>query len=165
MLLESSRSLVAAVGFHPRGGCTLEMAEAICIAAHVRASGEAKFFTPSPEQPNQLSLEQWVGVPARALWTHVPLARGRGGDPAPLRAGAAGSRGHAAVFLSRCPQPPPLTWGSWIPALPGTDPCACPQEDARRLQAYRTGQNPASSTLSKCLSLSGIDCFPDADGE
>ncbi|XP_037738787.1 rho guanine nucleotide exchange factor 2 isoform X2 [Chelonia mydas] len=37
------------------------------------------------------------------------------------------------------------------------------QEDARRLQAYRTGQNPASSTLSKCLSLSGIDCFPDAD--
>nr|XP_048684289.1 A-kinase anchor protein 13-like [Caretta caretta] len=37
------------------------------------------------------------------------------------------------------------------------------QEDARRLQAYRTGQNPASSTLSKCLSLSGIDRFPDAD--
>ncbi|XP_034612305.1 rho guanine nucleotide exchange factor 2 isoform X2 [Trachemys scripta elegans] len=37
------------------------------------------------------------------------------------------------------------------------------QEDARSLQAYRTGQNPASSALSKCVSLSGIDRFPDAD--
>ncbi|TFK06629.1 TBC1 domain family member 16 [Platysternon megacephalum] len=37
------------------------------------------------------------------------------------------------------------------------------QEDARRLQEYRAGQNPASSALSKCVSLSGIDRFPDAD--
>ncbi|XP_074836908.1 rho guanine nucleotide exchange factor 2 isoform X2 [Carettochelys insculpta] len=37
------------------------------------------------------------------------------------------------------------------------------QEDARRLQAYRTGQSPASSALSKSISLSGIDSFPDAD--
>nr|XP_006115322.1 A-kinase anchor protein 13 [Pelodiscus sinensis] len=37
------------------------------------------------------------------------------------------------------------------------------QEDARRLQAYRTGQHPASSALSKSISLSGIDSFPNAD--
>ncbi|XP_075763554.1 rho guanine nucleotide exchange factor 2 isoform X2 [Pelodiscus sinensis] len=37
------------------------------------------------------------------------------------------------------------------------------QEDARRLQAYRTGQHPASSALSKSMSLSGIDSFPNAD--
>ncbi|KAH1180021.1 rho guanine nucleotide exchange factor 2 isoform X1 [Mauremys mutica] len=37
------------------------------------------------------------------------------------------------------------------------------QEDARSLQAYQTRQNPVSSALSKCVSLSGIDRFPDVD--
>ncbi|XP_067425514.1 rho guanine nucleotide exchange factor 2 isoform X2 [Emydura macquarii macquarii] len=37
------------------------------------------------------------------------------------------------------------------------------QEDARGLQTYRMGQNPASSAFSKSVSMSGIDSFPDAD--
>ncbi|XP_025929589.1 rho guanine nucleotide exchange factor 2 [Apteryx rowi] len=37
------------------------------------------------------------------------------------------------------------------------------QEGAKRLQAFRAGQSPGGCGLSKSMSLSGIDSFPDAD--